>query len=297
MKAFLRIFVLVRAFTEKVKQDSVAAYSAQSAFFIIIAFFPFAMLLLTLLNYIPFTVEEMELFTVDFISPSISGFVNSIVGEIYQKASGAVISVTTITALWSSSKGLLAIVRGLNMVYGVEEKRSYIKLRIVTVFYLLAFIIMLILTLGILVFGGSIISWIKANFPAAANILNLITSLRWLLGLAILILFFMFIYTIIPERKTKFMSELPGAVISAVGWIIFSALYSLYVEHFSNYSYLYGSLTAIVLLMLWLYICMTILFLGAEFNCFIRDPEIRLNLKNWRTEYQADKLLKKRCKK
>lgn len=282
-RLFRRILIIilsVRHFTERLTKDKVNVYSAQAAFFIIISFFPFAMLLLTLLNYIPISAEA-ENFTFNLLSPSVSELVNSVLEEIYQKASGAVISITTITALWSASKGLLSVVEGLNSVYGVKEKRGFIKLRLIIVLYMLAFIAILIVALALLVFGGSINNWLSRNIPGFENITFLLLNLRWLMGLCLFTLFFMFLYTAIPERKTRFISEFPGALVSACGWLIYSALYSFYIENFGNSSYLYGSLTAVVLLMLWLYSCMYIVFVGAEVNDFLQDNNTGAVFKKW----------------
>lgn len=293
IKRTFTVILTVKHFMDRLSKDKVNAYSAQAAFFIIISFFPFTMLLLTLLNYMPFTAAQAEYLTFEFLSPPVSELINSVLNEIYQKASGAVISITSITALWSASKGLLAIVDGLNSVYGVTEKRGFIKLRLITVFYMLVFIIILIIALALLVFGGSINNWLVSNIPGFENVTFALLGFRWLIALCLFTLFFMFLYTVIPERKTRFVSELPGAFFSACGWLIFSALYSFYIENFGNFSYLYGSLTAVVLLMLWLYFCMYIVFVGAEINDFLQDENIGAVFKKW---FNAKKIEKKKSK-
>ena len=115
-------------------------------------------------------------------------------------------------------------------------------------------------------------------FPVLAEITLYIISFRQLLSLTILTLIFAGLYTFIPDKKQKISSQLPGAIFSTVCWMGFSFAFSIYFDNFSNYSYMYGSLTAIVLLMLWLYFCICILFLGAEINYFWEkgrgeDPE------------------------
>lgn len=275
MTKLLKAYHLAKRFQQKLEEDSVSVFAAQAAFFIVISFFPFTMLFLTLVNYLPFTVEEVESLSFNILSPSVSGFVNGIVQEIYQKASGAVVSITSITALWSASKSVLAVTRGLNKVYGTPEKRGYLRLRLTAVLYMLVLIVILFVILALLVFGGSINKWLGTIIPDFESFTALFLSLRWLMGFVVLILFFLFLYTVAPERKTRFVTELPGAVLSAVGWVGFSALYSFYIENYSNYSYLYGSITAVVLLMLWLYFCMHILLLGAEVNDMLQDKAYR----------------------
>ena len=271
MKVSSQAIIFIRQMKNRVKKNNVVTHSAEAAFFIIIAFLPTMLLLLTLINFLPFTEEQMVDFSVDFLTPQVSGLMEGLLDEIYHKSSGAVISTATIMALWSASRGLLGIIKGLNTIYGVVEKRGFFRMRIAAMFYMIAFMVTLIITLILLVFGGAIAGWLVNVFPALEAMSFFFTWTRWLFGFCLLILFFWALYSFAPGRKTLSIKEFPGAIASALGWLGFSALYSVYVNNFGNYSYLYGSLTAIVLLMLWLYICMNILFFGAEINVLLRD--------------------------
>jgi len=93
-------------------------------------------------------------------------------------------------------------------------------------------------------------------------------------------LFFSIIYKTLPNGKMKFVDQIPGAVITSAGWVSFSILFSFFVDNFSNYANVYGSLSAIIILMLWLYICMYIMFIGAEINCILtaKVNEIQKNI-------------------
>ena len=101
-----------------------------------------------------------------------------------------------------------------------------------------------------------------------------VISVRTIVGMCLMILFFSLLYSTIPQKKLSFFSVLPGSILSATGWIGFSYLFSFYIDNFSNYSATYGSLTAIVLSMLWLYACMYIVFIGAEINQILSNPMI-----------------------
>ena len=274
----------VKAFLKRLGEHAVTAFSAQSAFFIIISFFPFVMLLLTLLEYLPLPISETKELAINILPHSINEFVVSILGEIHMKASGAIISITAITALWSASKGMLALTRGMNSVYGITENRNYFKLRIMAVVHTLIFIVILLLTLVVMVFGNSLHKWIAQYIPVIADVIAKIIDLRGIGGLALLVVFFTVLYMFLPDRRSNFFKELPGAIFSAIGWIAFSSLYAFYIDNIANYSYLYGSLTAIVLLMLWLYICMYILFLGGEINCLLAEKDLICRLRKKRKD-------------
>ncbi|MGN0597280.1 MAG: YihY/virulence factor BrkB family protein [Ruminiclostridium sp.] len=276
---FVTIYVLCTGFAKRLRESCISAFAGQAALFIIISFFPFIMLLISLIQFLPFTLEEVQQFTVDFLSPTLNDFLVNIIKEIISKSSISIISITSVTVLWSASKGFLAIIRGLNSVYSVNEKRGYVKLRLTTVLYTIVTLIIILVTLGLLVFGSTINNWIVELIPQLSQMSPVTLTVRWLIGLCMLILFFMFIYTVIPERKTRFVNELPGAVFSSLGWLIFSGLYSFYIDNFANYSYIYGSLTTVVLLLLWLYFCMYILFLGAAINNALQDKTFMPRLK------------------
>lgn len=266
MSIIISAIKLIRFFCRKVSDDFVAAFSAHATLFIIISFFPFAMFLLTLMQFLPIS-EANLLETVTRIFPSaFNPTIIRVIGEVSEKASGTIISITALTALWSSSRGFLAILRGLNSVYDIKETRNYIIVRLMCSFYTLVFAVLIIVTVVIFLFGNSIFIWIQQRVPILTNLALLIISLRTIFGFILLTCFFVMLYKVIPNHRVTIASQLPGAILAAAGWMLFSYAYSFYIDNYSNYSATYGSLTAIVLLMLWLYFCMTILFIGAEIN-------------------------------
>mgnify|MGYP000971020104 FL=1 len=265
-------YKLIRLFDRKIQDAHIQAYSAQAAFFIIISFFPFIMLLFTIVKYFPITESSMlELFSLIFPS-GVNSMVVSIVTQIYDTTvSGTLIPITAITTLWSAGKSFLAIMRGLNIVYEIRETRDYFFLRAISALYTLIFAIMVIITMLLFVFGNRLYLWIERQFPILMDMALVIISLRTIGGLVTLVIFFLLIYVVIPNRKTNIMKELPGALLSAAGWMGFSYAFSYYIDNFSNFSATYGSLTTIVLFMLWMYFLMYILFIGAECNRLLEN--------------------------
>lgn len=266
---------------QKIKDDHVSAFSSQAAFFIIIAFFPFAMFLLSIVRYFAISENTMLQFFTKIFPSGINSTIVSVITEVYsrRRVSGTIVSITAISALWSAGKGFLSIIKGLNAVYEIKETRNYFHLRIVAAIYTLAFALMLIITMILFVFGNQLYLWIQNKVPLLEDAALVLISIRTLLGLATLIVFFLVVYIVIPNRKTKIMTELPGAIICAAGWMGFSYAFSFYIDNFSKYNSTYGSLTAIVLFMLWLYFCMYILFIGAECNLLFENKAFVRKLK------------------
>ncbi|MDF2907036.1 MAG: putative rane protein [Herbinix sp.] len=265
-------FRLIGLLSKKIRDDHIAAFSAQAALFIIISFFPFIMLLLSIVKYFPIEEENMFRLLSQVFPTTVNSLIESIISEIYRTAaSTTLISATIVSTLWSAGKGFLAIMKGLNSVYEINETRHGLLLRAMAALYTLIFAIMVITTMILFVFGNRLYFWIEQKFPVIEDTAFLIISLRTIVGLITLLIFFLLIYIVIPNRKTKIMHELPGAMICAAGWMGFSYAFSYYIDNFSNYASMYGSLTAIVLFMLWLYFCMYLLFLGAEFNLLFEN--------------------------
>ena len=260
---------LIRAFTTKLRDDSISAFASQAAFFTILAIFPFLMFLLTLLNYLPFSIDDLGLLANSIIPESITTLLQTILNELIQKSSGTLLSVSVIAALWSASNGIVALSKGLNAVYHHKETRNYFILRGISAFYTLVFAILLILMLVLLVFGNQLYEFIMIQLPIFRNLAMMVLNLRSLFTMAILTLFFLMVYLVLPNRKSSFFRELPGAIIAAGGWLLFSYLFSYYIDNMGNYSYTYGSLAAIAISMLWLYFCMFILFIGAALFMFV----------------------------
>lgn len=269
-----------RQFLYKINHDFVNAFSAQAALFILISVFPFIMTILNLIQFVPVTKSDFLRFVVEVIPDNFSSLAVSIIEDLYQKSSGTLLSLSAVFTIWSAARGSMAIVNGLNSVYDIEETRNYLVLRIVSCFYTLVFVVMIVFSLTLLVFGNAIYSMIASRFPIFQALAAMLISLRTLIALALLMLFFIFLYTVMPSRKVHFSRQIPGALFSSAGWMIFSFVFSIYIDNFSNYSYMYGSLAGIVILLLWLYACMYILFLGGEINAFF-EPMIAHTFADW----------------
>lgn len=266
---------LVRAFVKKINADGISALSAHAAFFVIISFFPFVMFLLTLLSYFPFFTETLPAINLDLLPGAVSAFIIQAFTELSDRANGTILSITVIIAIWSASRGILSVMRGLNSIHSVRETRNYFVTRIMATLYTVVFAVLLLVMMLIFIFGNQLTLWLVNRVPVLGEFALVIISLRTAVGIAVLIFFFLIIFLSLPNRKTTILRELPGAVLTAAGWVGFSFLFSFYVDNISNYTAIYGSLTAIVLCMLWLYACMYILFIGAEVNSILSNPAVR----------------------
>ena len=263
---------------QQISEDRINLYAAQASFFTVIASIPFLMLLLSLARLIfPGVIDSVFVYIGTLVPPSFTSLFDTVYTEISKKASASVISFSAVTMLWSSSRGVAAVTRGVAGVYGTREHSDFISEIFRSLFHTAAFILSIIGALTVLVFGVTIRNTAVSHFPASQNVFDLILHLRSFIFFFILTLIFSVIFHAVSRNgikngsdaaavPSKFRAQLPGAALAAAGWMLFSYFFSLYIEYFHTASYIYGSLATVVLFMLWLYFCMIILLIGAEAN-------------------------------
>ena len=250
--------------------DHTGAYAAMSAFFFVLSLIPIILLLLTLVRYTPLTKVDIMSAVANVVPDSITPAILAIVNQVYNQ-SAAVIPITILVAMWSAGRGVLAVTAGLNCIYKSQETRNYIYLRIRATFYTVAFLVMIVVTLVVLGFGNSISLFVEKHIPIASYITKLLIEIRTVAMSFGLMVCSLCIYKFLPNRKDRLLSQLPGAVFTAVGWLFTSFFVSKYMEIFKGFENMYGSLTTIVLIMLWLYFSMYIMLLGGKVNMYFQE--------------------------
>ncbi len=269
---FTDVRLFVKSFLQKIQRDRIYNFSASSAFFIILSIFPFLILLLTIVQFTPLT-EEFLLKRIEFISPTaLFPLLKQIVIEIYTTTHNVpLILFSALGGIWSASKGIMAMIRGINVCFNIDDRRNYFRVRILSCIYTLIFIVAIVFLLILLVFGSVFYGYLQENFFEVYSFLKFIIEERILISLVIMTLFLMLVYKFLPARNNKFLLMFPGAIVGAGALIGLSELASLYVRAFPNFSYTYGSLTSFILLMIFLYFTMYIIFICAEINFFFKS--------------------------
>ena len=257
----------------------VPVYAANAAYFIILSAFPMVMLLLNILSYTTLSggalLEILEQVIPEALMPPVSRLLNGM----FASSSTTLVSVSALATLWASSRGVYGILVGLNRIYGVQEDRGYIFTRLLSLVYTFLFLLVLLLTLALHVFGQTILAQIPHTDSRAIQFVMEIISSRFLVLLVIQTAVFTAMFMFLPNRRNKLLTSLPGALLASLGWLLFSDVFSIYVSHFGNYSTIYGSLSAVAIAMLWLYTCMAIVFYGGAINKYLMDVGYQLRLR------------------
>lgn len=256
-------------------RDAVDSYAAQISFWVFISFIPFLMFVLILLQIIHIENTSLLFMFADLLPEPVEQMFHFLFSEI--KAPSGILSMTAITCIWSASNGMLAMVKGFYSVFDVSRKRNFVIMRILAIFYTLALIVTLLLCIGILVFGDLFQEWLSGYI--STSVTNILSSHKSLLIFFILLLLFWLMFIAIPRKRVSLKNAFFGSVFAASGWVLFSFFFSIFVENFSHYATIYGSLAAIVILMMWLYICMYILLLGGEISMWLQNSNIQTDLR------------------
>lgn len=266
----------LRTAVKYVGKMHIPIYASHASFFITLSVFPMLLLLMSILRYTGISVDTLTESLTGVIPQALIPFVKKQILGAYQSTSGTVISVSALVALWSASRGIYGLRKGLNAVYRVQEDRSWFYTRSISMVYTFAFLLVLLLTLALQVFGTAFLRIV----PAGGVFLDRVVNLRFFLLLLLQTAVFTAMYTVLPNRRNRLTDSFPGGVFSSVGWLLLSDLYSRYVEIFSGYANIYGSVYALALSMLWLYCCVSLLLYGGALNVYLTKDNGKLTMDN-----------------
>ena len=241
-------------------------HAAACCYFLVLAMFPGLLLLLGLIHLTGLEVERLGEMLAGVIPEPLLEGAEELILLTYDKISAYAISLSALTTLWPASRGVYGLLTGLNAVYGVRETRGYLRTRLLCVGYTFAFLMVLILTLLLHVFGVRAAEMIRRADAPFFRFLAEYLDLRFPLLLTLQTGVFTGMFLALPNRRSSFRRAVPGALLASAGWLTFSNLYSVYVERFAHLGNIYGSVYAVALSMLWLYCCISIVFYGGVLN-------------------------------
>ncbi len=267
---FKKVYRSLSKFIIKMGNDNISSYSAESAFFLIMSIVPFFSILLNFVKFLPISKELIFSIVTNVVPTPIVPLANSILTELFKKDTGSMLSISIILLIWPAAKGIFAISKGLNVIFNEDEKVNFFKRLIISIFYTIFFVVVILATLLFFVFGNRINTMITKKSPWLGGAIKVFLDQKFIIIFITLTLFFALTYKLGKGLRSSFLLLFPGAIFSALSWILFSFIFSLYYNKFSRYSYTYGSLATIILLMVWLYFCMNFFFIGAEINSCLK---------------------------
>lgn len=287
----LKLVKNIIAFFDKTCKDHIGEYTAQCAYYAFLSFMPFIILLLSLIKYVNIEKDTL-VYIFEAVLPNImKNSVMDVIQEVYSK-SIEIVSISAIFMLWSASNGFYALNKGLSAIYKKQEDGNYILLRIKGVIGAIIALVMLIFILILLVFGNSLEAAVNEKFKGLSGIIEFILKGRRIIAITAMFFIFLAVYKISSGKKQRGIKEyIIGAAFTSIAWYLISFFFSIYVDVFTNFSIIYGSLATVILIMMWVYTIIYAILLGAEINVVTQE-----HIKKWFQKRKFNKMWEKKRK-
>lgn len=250
----------IRAILKRMREHHIFSFAATGAYFLLMSFIPFILILLVLIRYTSLSETDMMNVLIAVVPNELEKFVSVIVKEVYTK-SVAVVPISVVIALWSAAKGFHALSYGLNVIFGIRETKNWFYMRFRSMFYTLILAVGMMAALFLMVFGKGLQN---QSFFTMPHVISFILTNRYSISCIVLTLMFVFMYRFLPNRRMELVGQIPGALLVGIAWTGFSWVLSIFYN--PTVMNTYGSLTAVILAMIWAYFCLYFFLVGAEIN-------------------------------
>ncbi len=273
--------LLSRVYEKSLYEEDILSTAAQVAFYFTFALFPLLLFLVSLFGIILESADEFraEMFAYlrQIMPYSAYELVQTTLKEVTEGSSGGKLTIGLVVALWSASAGVDSLRIALNSVFNLKEKRSWLKTKILAISLTLSLTLLIMLALSIVFYGSKLLGWALSyiNIPIESQVFLMILQGITIFG--VLIIIFGIIYNFMPNYKPfKWHWVTPGAIVGIILWLILSYAFRTYLQYFNTYARTYGSLGAVIILMLWLYLTALVILVGGIINAAVQemtDPE------------------------
>lgn len=261
----------MRDFYREISDDNVFNGAAALGFYWTLAIFPAIILLMTVIPYLP--IDRVDDAIMDLLGQALPGeaydMVAEVVDQVTSERRGGLLSFSLLATLWAASTGMYAIMQQLNITYGVKEARSVVRGYATALALIVLFGVLVIGAFSLIVLGGIMQDWIGNRFGFTDVLLTFFGVFRWVVIVLALLLGVAMIYRYGPNVEQKFKFITPGSVFSVSLLIVASLGFAFYTNNFVNYDVIYGSIGAVIILMLWLYITGLVILVGSEINVLL----------------------------
>ena len=265
-----------RLYTKAFNEEEVLSVSAQVAFYFAFALFPLLLFLVSIFGIVMQSDNELRqemFFYLQQVMPaSAYDLVRDTIREVTENSSGGKITIGILAALWSASAGVDSLRNALNGIFNLTEERAWWKAKLVSLSMTLGLAALVTVALGVIFYGGKLVSTVLGyiNLPVSSPLI--LGVLQGIIVLTVLLIVFSLIYNYLPHhKKHKWVWITPGAIVAIILWIILSYGFQLYLSYFGSYDKTYGSLGAVIILLLWLYLTALVILIGGSINAVLQE--------------------------
>ncbi|MBC2321118.1 YihY/virulence factor BrkB family protein [Listeria booriae] len=251
------------------KNARITSHAAQLTFYILLSILPMMLVFGNLIPLFPIPKEEIYNTLQTFMPPEVYDILHPVIESMLTNASGTAISLGLITAIWSASKCFSALQEVLNIVYQAPDRKNFIVTRIMSFLMMLVIIVVIGAVVFVFAFGEQIVTFLQDQFDLKLDALADLGAAKWFITPIFLFILFLIIYWLVPNVKWKIRKSVIGALFATIGWLAATELLSAYVSFQGDKILGFGSLSIMIVIMLWLYFVSIILLLGAFINVII----------------------------
>lgn len=271
------LFSLIKRSVQAYARHDMAVHASALAYRLLFSMFPFIFFLLALLSFFQFPgfFDWLRQQVSPFLPQPAFEQVDAIILELQAPQMG-LLSIGAITALWLASGAMRSLMRALNVAYSARETRPAWKRYPLSVLYTLGIAVMLIAAATLMIFGPRAMQWLAGQIGLESLFVTLWSWLRWPAALFLYSLAVAIAYHLVPNVQHQFRLLTAGSLLSVMVWSVGSLAFSYYVQNFANYDVMFGSIGAIIVLLAYIHLSISVLLFGAEVNAVIeRQAESR----------------------
>lgn len=260
---------------KRLKNHHIESFASQIAFYLLLSIFPFLILLLMFLTNLSINYTEQMLYIYSVI-PDAAAVVIQDYLEYSQQFSNAIFSPILMVSIWMSSNGVIALMNAINVTYDIEETRNYMVRKLIAIVCTLMFLVLIIVALVTPNLGVQFMIFVRQYIEVPLLNEKLFNLIRIVFSFGIFALILGGLYFVLPNKKMGIKEVIPGTIFAFIGLAFISNIFSYFVQEFSRYSLVYGSLAALIILLIWLFLCGIILMIGSEINA-IKNQGLKQN--------------------
>ena len=278
--AQLSLYDVTIFFLKGLMEGSITTRASSLAFNFFLALFPSIIVIFTLIPYIPivdFHSTLMDLLSL-ILPESTSNATFTTIDDIINNPRGSLLSIGFVLALFFSTNGVNSLIEAFNASYHIKETRSLVNQRIIALFITIILSLILITTIGLIIFGKTIVNYLIYFEIITNNAALFILYGKWITIMIMLFLGITILFNIGPSEKRKWQLFTPGSILSTILIILTSIGFNYYINNFSDYNALYGSIGTLIIILLWMYFNSIILLTGFELNVSILNAEKKIKL-------------------
>src|SRR5436309_3606297 len=264
-----------RAYSETL-EDNILGYAAQLSYYFLLALFPALLFLTSLLGYFAGEDSQLRAGLFRYLGAVLPGdasqLVAKTVNDVTVGSGGGKLSFGVLATLWAASNGMTAISESLNAAYELKETRPWWKVRLVAIGLTLALSFLIISSLVLVLYGHDLADTIAVRFGLGAAFATAWKVVQWPIVLVFVLLAFALIYYFAPDARDQDWKWItPGSLVGVALWLLVSFAFKTYLTYFNSYSATYGSIGAVIILMLWFYFTGAAILVGGEINSEIEN--------------------------